>query len=435
MRCVLEACVTILPLTARRGGLILGTDMLGAIAGDIIGSVYEFNNVKTTAFPLFGRDSTFTDDSVLTLAVADCVLHGLDFAQTIRRYALRYPDRGYGGMFRQWMVSDELGPYHSFGNGSAMRVSAVGFAGLSADDVLAKARLSAAVTHDHPEGIKGAQAVALAIFLARTQRDKALIRETIRDRFGYDLGRTLDAIRPGYHFDETCQGSVPEAIIAFLESSSYEDAVRKAVSLGGDSDTIACIAGGIAQAYYGGVPEPIAVEVRRRLPHELLALLDEFTLKFCQWVKAATRSSWKNEPMPSECKAIPYSAEFTGEDFERISGGLIPVDMEDKWFIYLEGNVLNFHRSWTGACVYKVEFAAEGDKRKVVRALARRDQKDIPYDDAYDAKLLQFLVSNLLLGKRIPFPRPPGVPQETPPGLIQHGFSGTAYPESSHERR
>lgn len=407
--------------------------MIGAIAGDIIGSVYEFDNIKTTEFPLFGRASTFTDDSVLTFAVADCVLHGLNYAQTIRSYARHYPHRGYGGMFRSWIESDDAGPYNSFGNGSAMRVSAVGFAGFSIEGVLAEARRSAEVTHDHPEGVKGAQAVALAIHLARDRRDKALIKATIRDRFGYDLERSLDEIRPGYRFDETCQGSVPEAIIAFLESSSYEDAVRKAVSLGGDSDTIACIAGGIAEAYYGGVPAQIAAEVRRRLPPELLALLDEFTMKYCSPVKAAAKSSWKNEPMPRECKAIPYSAEFTREEFERISLGLIPDAMEDKWFIYLEGNVLNFHRSWTGACIYEVEFASEGDRRKVVRARARRDQTYTQSEDAYDAKLLHFLVSNMLLGRRIPFPRPPGMPQERPPGIIQHGFSGSAYPEEFHE--
>lgn len=166
--------------------------MLGAIAGDVIGSVYEFNNVNTPEFRLFGPESAFTDDSVLSLAVADCVLHGLDYAETIRRYARGYPNRGCGGMFRKWVNSDEAGPYNSFGNGSAMRVSAVGFSGVSAESVLAEARRSAEVTHDHPEGVKGAQAVALAIFLARTRRDKALIRSMIRDRFGYDLGRTLD---------------------------------------------------------------------------------------------------------------------------------------------------------------------------------------------------------------------------------------------------
>ena len=254
--------------------------MLGAIAGDVIGSVFEWNNVKKTDFPLFHADSTFTDDSVLTFAVAHCVVHGADYAATIRAYARRYPKRGYGGMFSAWIGSDAAGPYNSFGNGSAMRVSAVGFAFGTEERVLAEARRSAEVTHDHPEGIKGAQAVALAIFLARTRRDKGVIREAVVRRFGYDLGRRLDDIRPGYRFDETCPGSVPEALTAFLESNDYEDAVRKAVSLGGDSDTIACIAGGVAQAFYGGVPGPIERAVRERLPSELLAELDEFNARF-----------------------------------------------------------------------------------------------------------------------------------------------------------
>lgn len=378
--------------------------MIGAIAGDIIGSVYEFDNIRTMDFPLFGPASAFTDDSVLTFAVADCVLHGLDYAKTIRSYARRYPNRGYGGMFRKWIENDGAGPYNSFGNGSAMRVSAVGFAGWTIEAVLAEARRSAEVTHDHPEGIKGAQAAATAIFLGRQRCDKALIKRTIQDRFGYDLDRTFDAIRPVYRFDETCQGSVPEAIIAFLESSSYEDAVRKAVSLGGDSDTIACIAGGIAEAFYGGVPEFIEAEVRRRLPPELLSLLDEFQAKYCVKEPPATKSSWKNLPMPSVRVEIPYAAEFSAEEFERLSRGHVPEGMEDKWFVFLDGNCLNLHRSWTGVCVYQVELAASGDKHKVVRALANRDPAQYSLKDgAFDAKMLRYLIGGLL-GQRLPFP-------------------------------
>ncbi len=231
--------------------------MLGAVAGDIIGSVYEFNNTHRYDFELFTPRSTFTDDTVLTVAVADCILHGKDYARTIWEYGNRYPDRGYGGRFPNWLDSKDLKPYNSFGNGSAMRVSPVGFAFDTLEETLAEARRSAEVTHNHPEGIKGAQAVAAAIFLARRGESKGYIREYITDTFGYDLNRTLDEIRPNYTFDETCQGSVPEAIIAFLESNDYEDAIRKAVTLGGDSDTIACITGGIAQAHYGGVPEYI----------------------------------------------------------------------------------------------------------------------------------------------------------------------------------
>ncbi|MBI4347205.1 MAG: ADP-ribosylglycohydrolase family protein [Elusimicrobia bacterium] len=253
--------------------------MLGAIAGDVIGSVFEFDNVKRADFRLFSADSDFTDDSVLTFAVADCILNSLDYGRTIRSYARRYPGRGYGGRFKSWVASEQLGPYQSFGNGSAMRVSPVGFAFDTEERVLAEARRSAEVTHDHPEGIKGAQAVALAIFLARTTRDKKLVRRRVA-ALGYDLDRTLDQIRPGYAFDETCPGSVPEAVIAFLESEGYEDAVRKAVSLGGDSDTIACMAGSIAQAYYGSVPAAIEAEVRERLPEEFADILDRFNERF-----------------------------------------------------------------------------------------------------------------------------------------------------------
>lgn len=254
--------------------------MLGAIAGDIIGSVFEFSNTHDYSFPLFCADSTFTDDSVLTFATAACILGGLDYAAAYRSYAARFPGRGYGGMFARWVASASPQPYNSFGNGSAMRVSPVGFAFATEAEVLEQAERSARVTHNHPEGVKGAQAAALAVFLARTRKDKAFIKAELVRRFGYDLGRTLDFIRTRYRFDETCQGTVPEAVIAFLESTGYEDAVRKAVSLGGDSDTLACITGAIAQAFYGEVPPAIAGETRRRLPPELLAVADAFAARY-----------------------------------------------------------------------------------------------------------------------------------------------------------
>jgi ADP-ribosylglycohydrolase len=242
--------------------------------------VYEFNNTRRYDFELFSQHSRFTDDTVLTVAVADCLLHGRDYARTIQEYGNRYPDRGYGGCFSEWLGSDDRKPYSSFGNGSAMRVSPVGFACNTLDEVLVEARRSAEVSHSHPEGIKGAQAVAAAIFLARRGRDKPYIREYITDAFGYNLTRTIGEIRPHYTFDETCQGSVPQAVTAFLESKGYEDAVRQAVSLGGDSDTIACIAGGIAQAYYGCVPVAIAAEARQRLDPPQLRIIDEFNERF-----------------------------------------------------------------------------------------------------------------------------------------------------------
>jgi ADP-ribosylglycohydrolase len=231
--------------------------MIGAIAGDVIGSVYEFHNVKRDDFPLFDPKCTFTDDSVLTVALADAILSGQPYADLLRQYWRLYPHRGYGGQFRAWARTPERGPYGSFGNGAAMRVSPAGWAFGSLEETLEKAREFTAVTHDHPEGIKGGQATAAAIFLARTASTKDQIRDSIEKSFGYDLRRTCDQIRPGYAFNEICQETVPEAIIAFLESDGYERAVRLAVSLGGDSDTLACIAGSIAEAFYGGVPRPI----------------------------------------------------------------------------------------------------------------------------------------------------------------------------------
>ncbi len=254
--------------------------MIGSIAGDIIGSVYEWNNIKTTDFELFEPRCRYTDDTVLTVAVADCILSGRGYLEVIREYGRRYPDAGYGGLFRKWLFSGNPQPYNSFGNGSAMRVSPVGFAFSPLEAVLNEAKKSSEVTHSHPEGIKGAQAVASAIFLARVGRGKEEVKGYVEDLFGYNLSRRLDDIRPGYRFDETCQGSVPEAIIAFLESSDYEDAVRKAVSLGGDSDTIGCITGGIAQAYYRNIPRFIVEKVRGILPAEFLKIIDDFNNAF-----------------------------------------------------------------------------------------------------------------------------------------------------------
>lgn len=254
--------------------------MLGAIAGDIIGSVYEASPIKTKAFPLFQRGSRFTDDTVLTVAIADAILSGRSYADAIRGFGRRYPDAGYGGTFRRWLHTDDAGPYGSWGNGSAMRVSPVGFAFGSEDEVLEQARLSAAITHNHPEGIRGAQATALAVFLARTGHGKPVIRDRLVRGFGYDLERSVDDIRPNYGFDVSCQGSVPEAIIAFLDSDSVEDAIRNAVSLGGDSDTMACIAGGIAEAFHGDVPDRIREPVEALLPEDLAQVTRSFRGRF-----------------------------------------------------------------------------------------------------------------------------------------------------------
>ncbi len=235
--------------------------------------------IKTTDFPLFSSKSNYTDDTVLTVAVADCIMNGKDYVEAFKEYGRKYPFAGYGGMFFKWIFSDSLLPYNSFGNGSAMRVSPVGFAFDTLQEVLDEAKKCAEVTHNHPEGIKGAQAVAAAIFLARQGENKDIIKKYVVSNFGYDLDRTLAEIRPYYDFDVTCQGSVPEAIIAFLESGDYEDAVRKAISIGGDSDTIACITGGIAQAFYKKIPYSIINKARGILDRNLLRVIDSFTVK------------------------------------------------------------------------------------------------------------------------------------------------------------
>ncbi|KUG04088.1 putative hydrolase [hydrocarbon metagenome] len=254
--------------------------MLGAIIGDIVGSVYEWSPVKTIEFDLFSPRSRFTDDTVLTVAVADAILHQKDYARTIWAYGRKYPHAGYGGSFANWLKSNDLQPYGSFGNGSAMRVSPVGFAFDTEDEVLTEALRTAQVTHNHPEGIKGAQATALAIWIARQGKSKAEIKEKLERRFAYDLSRTLDDIRPAYSFDVSCQGSVPESIIAFLESNNYEDAVRKAISLGGDSDTMACIAGGIAQAFYKEIPEPMVNQAWLLLDDDLKKIVEQFKQRY-----------------------------------------------------------------------------------------------------------------------------------------------------------
>jgi ADP-ribosylglycohydrolase len=268
--------------------------MIGAIIGDVIGSVYENENTKTEDFPLFSRFSRFTDDTVLTVAIADAIMHHkthrLPFVQSwhntnlyahkLKEYGKRFPHAGYGQMFSEWVYRSSLRGYRSFGNGSAMRVSAIGFAFDDLNDILREAKLTALPTHNHPEGVKGAQAVAAAIFLARSSHTKDQISAYIEKQFKYNLRQSLDDIRPHYEFDSSCQGSVPQAIIAFLESTHFEDAIRKAISLGGDSDTIACIAGGIAQAYYKDIPAHIVSQTNRLLDWEFKQIINAFNERY-----------------------------------------------------------------------------------------------------------------------------------------------------------
>lgn len=254
--------------------------IIGAIAGDIIGSIYEKNNIKTTEFELFNDNCIFTDDTILTIAIADCILHNKNYVETLQKYGLKYKKRGFGSSFIKWLNNSNPKPYNSWGNGSAMRVSAVGFAFNTIKEVLQKAKESAEITHNHQEGIKGAQAVASAIFLAKTGKTKSEIKKYITETFNYELTRTIDNIRPTYKFHVSCQGSIPESVIAFLESKNYEDAIRLAISIGGDSDTIACITGSIAIAYYKKIPKKILDFANTKLPNEFIEIINKFDMRF-----------------------------------------------------------------------------------------------------------------------------------------------------------
>lgn len=279
--------------------------MIGAIIGDTVGSVYEFHNTKEYNFPLFQKRSNYTDDSVMTMAVAHWLLNdsehsyqGLEDSMVQFGKQFPCPMGGYGGGFKRWLSTPERlrsfdteygespyesttgrHPYGSFGNGSAMRVSAVGWFFDTLEETERVAAISAAITHNHPEGIKGAQATAAAIFMARNGASKEEIREYIGSKYAYDLHKTWAEWHPIYDWDSSCQGTVPQAIIAFLDSESFEDAIRKAVSLGGDSDTLACITGGITEAFYGWIPATFADEIYERIPAEWRDLLIEFVNK------------------------------------------------------------------------------------------------------------------------------------------------------------
>ena len=255
--------------------------MLGAITGDIIGSVYEFTNAKPDLdFPLFVIDSEFTDDTVLTVALADSILSSVNYKTKMLEYYSLYPDCSYGNRFHVWANSKNPQPYDSWGNGSAMRVSPVGWAYNDLETVLQKAKKSGEVTHNHPEGIKGAQATAASIFLARTKHTKKEIKEFVEKNFSYNLDLHLEELRRTYSFNESCQDTVPQAIFTFLISESFEDSIRKAIYIGGDSDTLACINGSIAEAFYGGVPEDITKEIYKRIDGRIAIITNDFIAKY-----------------------------------------------------------------------------------------------------------------------------------------------------------
>lgn len=270
--------------------------MIGAIIGDIVGSRFEFNNHRDKKFDLFTKDCFATDDSIMTISVAKAIMEADNVASSMvgdensgakyqrilgewtvkimQKIGRNYPNCGYGGMFARWMFSDDPKPYHSYGNGAAMRISPVGFLNLTMEEVIQRSATITSVTHDHVEGVKGAEATVVAIFMARHGSTKSEMREKIVNNY-YPLDFTIDEIRPTYSFNETCQETVPQALECFFESTSFEDAIRTAISLGGDSDTIAAIVGGIAEAYYG-VPNEIQNKARMYLDDDLLAVLDEW---------------------------------------------------------------------------------------------------------------------------------------------------------------
>lgn len=391
--------------------------MLGAIFGDIVGSVYEFNNTNNYNFPLLSDRSRLTDDSLMTLAVAKALMETWGqpddairaaLVREMRDFGRRYPNGGYGGRFRQWLVSDDPQPYGSFGNGSAMRVSPAGWLYGTMEETLHAAKLTAEVTHNHPEGIKGAQAIAAGIFLARSGQDKDAILEYITQNFGYDLTRTLDEIRPTYGFYEICQKSVPEAIRAFYEGTDYEDVIRKAVALGGDSDTIACMAGALAEAYYG-MPEAFRKETLRRMDAFQRSVAKEFhdfyrthlgkpaassptdsvnassveTAESQGEKKITKKNDWKTFPMPAQRDTFLLSRHFSKQELSALQCGHIPEAMEDKWFWYMEGNTLFAHRSWTGYCIYILELNEQTGIHKVTvnRDPEQYQEKQIKEDE------------------------------------------------------
>ena len=261
--------------------------MLGAIIGDIVGSIYEFHNIRRKDFELFGNRCTFTDDSVMTLAIAKSIIEFFSkenkkelaelAVKNMQEMGREYPGRGYGGHFAWWLEDDNPQPYNSFGNGAAMRISSVAEINKDLNKALEMSDIVTGVTHNHPEGLKGARATVHAMFLAREKKDPKEIKKIIKDIYypEMDASFTINNIRKTYYFNETCQNSVPQAIEAFIESTSFEDAIRNAISIGGDSDTIACITGAIAEAYYG-VPQEIKCKAMTYLDDNLIAIIKNF---------------------------------------------------------------------------------------------------------------------------------------------------------------
>gem|GEM_PF-620294 len=391
--------------------------MLGAIIGDIVGSPYEFNNIKTTDFPLFSNKSKFTDDTVMTLAVAEALMEGgkpENYVAAMKKYGSLYPGAGYGGRFLSWLRSNSAEPYNSYGNGAAMRVSPVAWWFDTLESVEKGAEISAAVTHNHPEGIKGAQATAAAIYLARNGESKDAIRDYIEGKYGYNLRRTLDEIRPDYKFNETCQETVPEAIIAFIESTGFEDAIRKVVSLGGDSDTLAAITGSIAEGAYGiptadfvgmgYVPNGIMEKTFQMLDDNLSSVINAWLDSGKPMSGVVTKDDWKTNEF-SKPHAIKANFRITESQYAKIRFGLLPLQMEDKWFAYFDDGRIHLHRSWTGAKIYKAAIQKGEGCYIISEIIVERDAELYSNtDDAEDVRSFHFLLGRGILGLRVDAP-------------------------------
>jgi len=380
--------------------------MLGAIIGDIVGSIYEWNNIKTKEFQLFNEKCHFTDDTVMTIAVAEALLNGGttdNFIDSMKKFGKLYPNYGYGVRFNEWLMSDSRDPYNSYGNGSAMRVAPCGWFADSLEEAEILAEKSAQVTHNHPEGIKGAQATAAAIYLVRTGNKKDDIREYIEKKYIYNFNRTLDDIRTMYKFNESCQETVPEAIIAFLESNDFEDAIRNAISLGGDSDTLAAITGSIAEAYYG-----IDSYTTTRAFHYID---DALSCVINKWLDAdkpigaiIKKDRWKTEEFVKP-KAIKIELHLTETQFARIRFGRLPEEMEDKWFVYFDNNKLYFHRSWTGFKIFEAIINKSESGYIISEFIVERDgDRYTNIDDGEDIRSLYFLIGRGLLGLNVDLP-------------------------------
>jgi len=394
--------------------------MLGAIIGDIVGSVYEWNNIKVKDFPFLNDKGFFTDDSVMTIAVADALLKGGspdDFIDSMKVIGRQYPDSGYGGSFHGWIFSDDRNPYNSYGNGSAMRVAACAWYANSLEEAEILAKKSAEVTHNHKEGIKGAQATAAAIFLSRTGEAKEEIKTYLENKYGYDLGRTLDEIRPVYKFNETCQETVPEAIIAFLESKGFEDAIRNAISIGGDSDTIAAITGSIAEAVYG-IPSNITTMAFHYMDDSLSAVINSWLDANKPIGAVIKKSSWKTEEF-SKPHSVNMTLQFSETQLARIRHGLLPVEMEDKWFAYYENEKIMFHRSWTGTKIYEAEICRDNKQNIITELVVERDAEIYKnLDDEQDIKSFLYLLGKGILGLDV------DVPSESTDGINEsHNWS------------